>query len=246
MQTTKKGKETLDKLRKEILCLQGLAAPLAMEGSSLKLGPIQSAMPNKIFPTGAIHELLSNNMEEASATGGFIIALLHSILQTGKPCIWVSTHRTIFPPALKVLGIDPDQIIFIDAFRGKEALWTVEEALKCDALSAVIGEIKEVDFTQSRRWQLAVENSHVTGFIHRIYPRNIRPTACVSRWHIQPTASQPMGGLPGVGFPCWKVELLKIRNGSPGIWQLEWRNNTFHTIHDADNTIIPLGKSIIA
>jgi protein ImuA len=34
-------------------------------------------------------------------------------------------------------------------------------------------------------------------------------------------------GIPGVGFPCWNVELLKVRNGRPGTWQVEWRGGRF-------------------
>jgi protein ImuA len=115
--------------------------------------------------------------------------------------------------------------------REKEALWTIEEALKCEALGAVIGEIKELDFTQSRRLQLAVENSRVTGFIHRLFPGSIRPTASVARWQVLPAASEAAGGLPGIGYPRWKVELLKIRNGKPGCWQLEWSGKAFHTVN---------------
>jgi protein ImuA len=28
--------------------------------------------------------------------------------------------------------------------------------------------------------------------------------------------------MPGVGFPRWNVELLKVRNGRPGTWQIEF------------------------
>ncbi len=28
--------------------------------------------------------------------------------------------------------------------------------------------------------------------------------------------------MPGVGAPRWKVELLKVRNGLPGAWIVEW------------------------
>ena len=28
--------------------------------------------------------------------------------------------------------------------------------------------------------------------------------------------------MPGVGMPRWKVELLKVRNGVPGEWIVEW------------------------
>jgi protein ImuA len=34
-------------------------------------------------------------------------------------------------------------------------------------------------------------------------------------------------GLPGVGFPRWQVELLKVRNGNPGCWQVEWVAGSF-------------------
>jgi protein ImuA len=72
---------------------------------------------------------------------------------------------------------------------------------------------------------LAVEQSRVTGFIVRRNPKNL-VTACVSRWRITslPTASTD---LPGVGFPRWNVELLKVRNGKPGAWQLEWVDGRF-------------------
>jgi protein ImuA len=33
--------------------------------------------------------------------------------------------------------------------------------------------------------------------------------------------------MPGVGFPKWNIELLKVRNGKPGSWELEWRNGSF-------------------
>ena len=36
--------------------------------------------------------------------------------------------------------------------------------------------------------------------------------------------------MPGVGFPRWNVELLKVRNGKPGSWQLEWSYNQLHEI----------------
>lgn len=230
MQTTKK--EKVDQLRKEILSLQGYSTPPEMDDAGLSLGPLQGAFPNRTFPSGAVHELLSNNLQSAAATAGFMAALLSFLMKMGKSCLWISTQRTIFPPALRHLGIIPERIVFIDTVREKEALWAVEEALKCEALAAVIGEIRNIDFKQSRRLQLAVENSRVTGFIHRLHPQQIRPTACVSRWRIQPVASQITNGSPGVGFPNWHVELLKIRNGTPGIWHLEWADGNFRAVHD--------------
>jgi protein ImuA len=37
-------------------------------------------------------------------------------------------------------------------------------------------------------------------------------------------------GMPGVGFPRWNVQLLKVRNGKPGAWQIEWSADGFRHI----------------
>jgi protein ImuA len=36
--------------------------------------------------------------------------------------------------------------------------------------------------------------------------------------------------MPGLGFARWNVELLKVRNGKPGSWQIEWGPTGFRTI----------------
>ena len=222
--------DIIQQLQKEILSLQGFNAKSGSQQLNTGLGAIERAFPGHAFPTGAVHELLSLAPEDAAATSGFMAGLLSRFMQSRGACLWISTGRMLFPPALKVFGIEPERIIFVDLTREKDALWAIEEALKCDALAAVVGELKEVSFAESRRLQLAVEQSRVTGFIHRYYPRNENPTACVSRWKISPLPSMPEEGMPGVGFPRWNVRLLKVRNGKPGAWQIEWTADGFRHI----------------
>lgn len=118
----------------------------------------------------------------------------------------------------------------------------MEEALKCSALSAVVGEISEFDFTTSRRFQLAVEQSQVTGFMIRNNCRKPNTTACLSRWRVTPLKSSPAitnngDELPGLGFPKWNVELLKVKNGRPGSWIIGWSGGRFNV--DDVNHFIP-------
>lgn len=214
-------------LQKDILALQGFKT--LKEGVVIDngLGSINAAFPNGIFPRAAVHEFLCNDKEDMAATSGFMSGLIGSIMKNGGAAAWISSSRILFPPALKHFGIDPDRIIFIDLKKEKDILWTMEEALKCGALSAVIAEIQEISFTASRRLQLAVEQSQVTGFILRRNLRNFNTTACVSRWKITSLPSVSDEDLPGIGFPVWNVELLKIRNGKPGSWQIQWVNEGF-------------------
>jgi protein ImuA len=218
--------DIIQQLQREVLSMQGYKRSLdslCLEG----LGPIEKAFPGRAFPTGAVHELISNATEDAAATNGFISGLLGRLMQQGGACLWISTRRTIFPSALKAFGIEPERMIFIDVSRPKEVLWAVEEALKCDVLAAVVGEMSELSFTESRRLQLAVEQSKVTGFIHRHNPRSENTVACVTRWKIKPLPSTTEEGMPGVGFPRWNVQLLKVRNGTPGNWEIEWSGGRF-------------------
>lgn len=221
--------EQFNQLQQEILRLQGLGAKPCAGQPAVELGPVLNHMPGGVFPLNAVHEFISPTFPASAATQGFMAGIIGTLMQNGKPCLWIG-QSDIFPPALKAFGLDPERIIFIKVSREKEALWAVEEALKCEALAAVTGEIKELDFTQSRRMQLAAEESKVTAFIHRRCPRNIRPTSCVARWQISPLPSYSIDGLPGVGFPHWRAELLKIRNGRPGHWEITWLNNSFHVV----------------
>lgn len=223
--------EVIQRLRQEILPLQGFHK--SSDGGPIRtgLGNIEQAFPQQIFPIGTIHEFISTHPTDAAATSGFMAGLASSLSIRNKGYIfWIGTDRTIYPPTLKQFGVDPDRVIFIDVLKIKDALWVIEESLKCDALSLVIGELRELGFKESRRLQLAVENSHVTGFIHRYKPTQENITASVARWKIQRLPSLTDDGLPGVGFPRWQVALTKVRNGKPGSWQLEWANGSFQYI----------------
>jgi protein ImuA len=236
-------KQIIDQLRKEILLKQGYK-PIPADAARIKgLEQVEAAFPNGVFPVGMMHEFVSPQIEHSAASGAFIAGLLESLMEQGGICLWVSAGRTVFPPALKKFGIEPDSIIFVDARREKEVLWVTEEALKCEGLTAVIAEIRDLNFVQSRRLQLAVEQSKVTGFVLRNQVIKPSTTTCVARWQITPLPSEPQDGLPGVGFPRWQVELSKVRNGMPGTWQVEWRGNAFALLNPAASTlVVPIRK----
>jgi protein ImuA len=110
---------------------------------------------------GAIHEFLSNAKEDAASTSGFVAGILASLMRNDGAALWISSSRTLFPPALRFFGIDSEKIIFLDLKKDRDVLWAMEEALKCEGLTAVVGEIQELDFVVSRRFQIAVEQSRV-------------------------------------------------------------------------------------
>jgi protein ImuA len=216
--------DIIKKLESEILPLQGYKAALGKTPIHVHLGPINDAFPNSHFPVGAIHEFVCSDLEKQTAASGFISIIISSLMNDSGVALWISASRTIFPPALISFGIDPAKIIFIDLKNHKEVAWAVDEALKLNGLAAVVGEMQEINFATSRRLQLAVEKSQVTGFLLNNKRNTSGSNACLTRWNISSLPGVAIDDLPGIGYPCWKVELLKVRNGRPGSWELTWMN----------------------
>lgn len=221
---------TIAQLQRQILPLQGLKELRTDNDINLDCKAIEEAFPNNSLPIGCTHEFITGSYEDAAPTNGFIGAILGKLMRLGGVCIWVSAGRHLFPPALVTFNVAPENIIFIDVKHEKDVLYVTEEALQCNKVTAVIGEMKSISFKESRRFQLAAEQSRVTGFLVRHQSKIITSIASVSRWRITSLPSQLEDGMPGVGFPRWKVELLKIRNGTPSNWIIEWVNNTFNVI----------------
>jgi len=236
--------DILAQLQQQILAMQGFKTATVANAMSFGLGALESCFPNGVFPTGSIHEFVCQGAEQAAASEGFMAGLLAKLMESGAACLWISKNRKLFPPALQSFGVKPQQVIFIDLYREKEILWVMEEALKCEGLAAVIAELPDLDFAQSRRLQLAVEQSRVTGLVLRKEPKRLSATACTVRWQVKPQASELQMGLPGVGQPRWEVNLLKVRNGHTGSFIIEWATNHFKPISITKQQEVTYSKQV--
>lgn len=151
-------------------------------------------------------------------------------MEDSAACVWVSTFRRLFPASLSLFNVEPERIIFMDVKTEKDVLWITEEALKCAGLAAVVAELGSLSLIESRRLQLAVEESGVTGFILLKDASKTASTVATARWRISPLPTDSINGLPGLGFPRWQVDLLKVRNGNPGSWIMEWARERFEEV----------------
>lgn len=208
-------------LRADILRLEGFRSNHASDRPHIS-NPILRSFPGAVFPTGCTHEFLLSSIENFSATGAFISTIISSLLNTTGAIVWISRNQKIFPTGLESFGIPPERFVFVTVKLEKDLLWVTEEALKSASIGAVVCEVNEISFKVSRRLQLAVEQSRTTGFIIRLDKSKLSTTACVSRWRVTQLPSDRIDDLPGLGFPKWKVELLRVRNGRQGVWNFHW------------------------
>lgn len=190
---------------------------------------IDDSFDGRALPLGCLHEFLVDGRDQEAASQGFIAGLMSRLPASGG-IVWITRRRTVFPPGLVSFGLQPDRICFLDLPREKDVLWAAEEALRCKPVTAVVAEISNIDLTASRRLQLAAEQSGAPAFLMRLNPKSLGATASVTRWRIKPLPSTAPDGLPGVGFPAFEVELIKVRGGRTGQWMMEWRGHEFHDV----------------
>jgi len=233
-------KQVIEGLREQILSMQGYKAISKSQQHICCLELFAPAFPGRSFPLQGIHEFISESSEETAASSGFISGILSALMKDGSPCIWISASRKFFPPAAKRFSLPASSIIFIDLQNEKELLWVTEEALKCEGLAAVVSEIPDLNFATSRRFQLVIEKSKVTALFLRENPKIRSNTTCLARWKISPLPSILPEGMPGVGQPSWKAELLKVRNGEGGTFEVCWSGSAFEHLKKENTRFLPI------
>lgn len=116
------------------------------------------------------------------------------------------------------------RLIHVAANSSEDALFALEEGLRCRDLAFVIGEIagnpRALDFTASRRLSLVVERHGVPLWLVRLDARRDLSSARM-RWQARAAPSAPPRWNPAApGAPAWHAELFRARAHPPGEWTL--------------------------
>ena len=162
---------------------------------------------------------------------GFLLAQLG----TRKPLLWVQERMAILesgrvhPP-----GLPGHDFIHVEARDARDALWAMEEGLRCSGLSAVIGELrgdpKALDFTATRRLAVASERSGVAAFLIRL-GGHANLSGARMRWRIASAPSLSNDLDPKApGTPAWNAELFRTRGMPPGRWSVAHEAGAFDLV----------------
>ena len=121
-------------------------------------------------------------------------------------------------------GLATSNLIHVEARDARDALWAMEEGLRCAALSAVIGEVwgdpRALDFTATRRLAVASERSGVAAFLIRL-GGHANLSGARMRWRIASAPSLVDDLDPKApGTPVWDAELFRARGMPPGRWSV--------------------------
>ncbi len=116
------------------------------------------------------------------------------------------------------------RLIHVAAKSPEDALFAIEEGLRCRELTFVIGEIagnpRSLDFTASRRLTLAVEKHGVPLWLVRLDAKRDLGSARL-RWEARSAVSPgSRWNAQAPGVPSWHAELFRARSHPPGAWVL--------------------------
>jgi protein ImuA len=115
-----------------------------------------------------------------------------------------------------------ERLIVLQVPRAIDALWAMEEALRCGAVGCVITELTndDADLTATRRLSLAAREGGGIGLLLR-HRSCVGLSAAATRWEIAgaPGARDAYGGL---GATTFSLHLVKNRRGTCGRWNIRW------------------------
>ncbi len=124
----------------------------------------------------------------------------------GKSIVWIAEDMALtesgapYGPGLDTFALAPERLLTVAVAHRRDLLWAMEEALRCRAIAAVIGEWRHglIDMVAMRRLSLAAADSGALALLLRAAPANEASTAA-TRWIVGAAPSLPSPG--GGGSP---------------------------------------------
>jgi protein ImuA len=209
-----------------------LTAPLPDEGSrliSLGIPSIDGALAGGLA-CGALHEIAPAAPSHSGAAMGFTVALAALALRTRGQAVWIQPDfvatetGALYGPGLDLMGLPTERLVILRVPRPRDALWAMEEALKCRAAGVVVAELasEETDLTATRRLALAARDTGGLGLIlHHDTASHSQPTTATTRWEVA-SAHGERDRFGGLGPTAFALSLVKNRRGRTGQWRMSW------------------------
>ena len=165
----------------------------------------------------------AGRVHEVYGPGCYVFAAIACELMAG-PAMWLSEASR--PERLNPRGLlrycDPDRLVLVNAPNHRDLLATTEEALRSNALTAVVCETsKALDLTAGRRLQLAAKRGGGLGLL--LIPKGMGSAAAETRWHCHPQFAKDDSTQMR-----WTIE--KNKAGILTHWTLRWNDQNHELV----------------
>jgi protein ImuA len=185
---------------------------------------------------GALHEISPAAPVHLGAATGFALALAalaskHSRKDTGRETLFIQTDFTRLEAGVPyglgfdLFGLPSRRLLLVRARRPIDALFAMEEALKCAALESVIAELPDdaADLTATRRLSLAARSHNGLGLLLR-HRSTSMPSAALTRWEVAALNGE-RDAYGGLGSTAFELSLVKNRRGPCSRFRVAWSHH---------------------
>ncbi|MBB3763528.1 ImuA family protein [Sphingomicrobium lutaoense] len=209
-------------------CLSALDALRAADLSGHTGNPHGSWSPDLPL-SPSLWEIFSSGDELSADALALALGQMHGNAEAPAPSwLWVQDADSMRRSGRPFLHGLPAPLrpglIHVQARHGSDALWAMEEGVRCGAMAFVVGELwgdpKSLDFTATRRLVLAAERSGVPLLLlRREGTSNL--SAARLRWRTRSAPAQDHRWNPQApGSPTLEAELYRGRGFRPGTFLL--------------------------
>ena len=178
------------------------AAAVAPTGLPTGYAALDRCLPGAGWPRQGLVEILSDRRGIGEL--GLLLPALAALCRDegGGWIAWVSPPYRPYAPALAAWGIDVGRMLVVNGAGATE--WAMDQALRSESCSAVLGWSNPRDPHALRRLQLAAEASRSLAVLYRPLQAGLTPSPAVLRL-----------ALLGGGTAGLQVRIVKSRGGRP-------------------------------
>ncbi len=175
----------IEQLREQIRGLEQCSLSHSHESISTGIDLFDRFLPDGGWQPGTLVEWLG---DEGSCAGTAALASVLPLLKHGALVV-VDERLTFYPPALQSLVIDLQRIVFVRPAKQIDALWAVEQSLRCRGVAATCCWLDRPSDQVLRRLQLAAETGSGVGLLLRPMSAQLQPSWAHLRLLVQPLPS---------------------------------------------------------
>jgi protein ImuA len=247
------GRSEMAGLRRAVAQIEAEAGERPDERAPMRL-PIASAFNSALgggLAADGLHEIAPAEPQDGPATMGFALGLAARFVSLKAASALVIGEAfagreagALYGPGLVAHGLPLSRLVFVEAPDAASAFWAMEEALKCGAPAAVVGEIwslKAYSLAASRRLLLAARKGRTPALLvlARAHGQAARlSSAAETRFEISAAPSERRKAAAGKDLPgpfACGARLVKARLARAGpepfrafdmerVVRLEWRS----------------------
>lgn len=190
---------------------------------STGVAPLDELLPERGVPPGTIVEWLGDGPGNGATT--LAVQTAANVLRDHGACVILDERRELYPPGLGPLLGMLERVIVVRPADAGDALWALEQSLRCSGAAVVLGWIERVEEHAYRRLQLAAEAGGGIGLLLRPAEYRSQPSWAGVRLLVQPLPGQPPSNGVFAGRRL-RVELVhcrgRIQGGGVDVVSGEW------------------------